>query len=153
MTFGVWIIPLRWALLVHCDPQWAANWQGGVLAGSSSTSPYSHHGTERAGSCGQEECQRGGGKWAEREAILEALNNIFLCSVFFLQLGLEARLRACLGPDSGILLNSNRKQQGRKAAVLLGKKIFFPVSFFFPFLLPPHAPFSCIFVFLSIPGC
>lgn len=75
LPFGVRIMALGQDLLVHYDPQWAGSWLGGALAGISPTSPYTHHGTERAGSCGQEEFEGrgtggGGREPAEREAIL-----------------------------------------------------------------------------------
>lgn len=110
-------------LLVHYDPQWAGSWLGGALAGISPTSPYTHHGTERAGSCGQEEFEgRGGGGTGERTGRegghFRDLNSIFYCTVFFLEIGLEAELSACLGPDSGLLRNTNKKQQDRKGRKL-----------------------------------
>lgn len=66
---SVSIMALGQDLLVHYDPQWAGSWLGGALAGISPTSPYTHHGTEMAGSCGQAEFG-GGEEPAEREAIL-----------------------------------------------------------------------------------
>lgn len=129
LLFGVQIIPRGGHLLVHYDPQWAASWLGGKLEGSSPTSPYTHHGT------GQKEMVPVGGKNlregenGQREGHFGGLNNIFLCTVFLLQIGLEAQLS--LGPDSGLLLNTNRKQQHSKGGTLYEESIFllpFPLS-------------------------
>lgn len=57
---------------------------------------------------------RGRGRTGREGGHFRDLNSIFHCTVFFLEIGLEAELSACLGPDSGLLRNTNRNQQDSK---------------------------------------
>lgn len=81
---------------------------------------------------------------------LGGLKNIFLCTVFFLQIGLEALLNAGLGPDSGLLLNTNREQQDSKGHKLCWE-IFLSVSFLLSFIPQlPQTPCPSVHSWVSL---